>query len=134
MKKTTGEGWKHHMKRYSHCCLLVILLMVTITVSAGCISNTSSYDFTMKRVVAVEKGGYFEDIPMRLDLKGNNIACVYEKNQPSGSEKCGTYTITGNELRFDIPGNQMYGGYILENGDISLLDWSTQEYIVMKKV
>ena len=61
---------------------------------------------------------------MRLDLKGNNIACVYEKNQPSGSEKCGTYTITGNELRFDIPGNQMYGGHILENGDISLLDWS----------
>ena len=134
MKKTAGEGWKHHMKRYSHCCLLVILLMVTITVSAGCISNTSSYDVTMKRVVAVEKGGYLEDIPMRLDLKGNNIACVYEKNQPYGSEKCGTYTITGNELRFDIPGTQMYGGYILENGDISLLDWSTQEYIVMKKV
>jgi len=107
------------MKRYSHCCLLVILLMVTITVSAGCISNTSSYDFTMKRVVAIEKGGYFEDIPMRLDLKGNNIACVYEKNQPYASEKCGTYTITGNELPLDIPGTQMFGGYILENGDVS---------------
>lgn len=108
--------------------------MVTITVSAGCISNTSSYDFTMKRVVVADNGGHLEDIPMRLDLKGNNIACVHEKNQPYGSEKCGTYTITGNELRFNISGTQMFGGYILENGDISLLDWSTQEYIVMKKV
>ena len=88
--------------------------MVAITVSAGCISNTSSYDFTMKRVVAVEKGGYLEDIPMRLDLKGNNIACVYEKNQPAGSEKCGTYTITGNELRFDIPGTRCTEGIFLK--------------------
>jgi hypothetical protein len=122
------------MKRYSHCCMLVILLMVTITLSTGCTSKTSSYDFTMKRVVTADNGGFPEDISMRLDLKENNIACVYEKNQPSGSEKCGTYNITGKELRFDIPGNQMFGGYILENGDISLLDWSTQEYIVMKKV
>lgn len=122
------------MKRYSHFCMLVILLMVTITVSPGCTSKTSSYDFTMKRVVAADKGGFPEDIPMRLDLKENNSACIYEKNQPSDPRTCGTYNITGKELRFDIPGTQMYGGYILENGDISLLDWSTQEYIVLKKV
>lgn len=122
------------MKRYSHCCLLVILLMITSTISPGCISKTSSYDFTVKRVVMVDNGGFPEDIPMRLDLKGNNLACLYEKNQPSGSEKCGTYNITGKELRVDIPGTQMYGGHILENGDIALLDWSNQEYIVMKKV
>lgn len=122
------------MKRYSNCCMLVILLMVTLTASAGCISKTSSYDFTMKRVVAADNGGFLENVPMRLDLKENNIACIYEKNQPSGREMCGTYNITGNELRFDIPGTHMFGGYILENGDVSLLDWSTQEYIIMKKV
>jgi hypothetical protein len=88
----------------------------------------------MKRIATADNGGFPEDIPMRLDLKENNIACIYEINQPSGSEKCGTYTITGKELRLDMAGTQMHGGYVLENGDIALLDWSTQEYIVMKKV
>lgn len=122
------------MKRYSHFCVFMILLIIAATVATGCISATSSYDFTKKRVVTANNTGSLEDVPMRLDLKENNAACVYEKNQPSGSQKCGTYTVAGREIRFDIPGTQMFGGYILENGDISLLDWSAQEYIVMKKV